>query len=278
MTVMHSHFQNQLLAAIPPAEFARLAPDLELLAMPVGQVLCESGAPLHYAYFPTGCILSLQYLTKGGSSIEIAGIGREGMLGIPLFLGGNNTPGRAFVRTDGEAYRIKAAPLKREFERGGKTMRLLLRYTHARLTQTSLNLVCNRLHSTEQKFCRQLLVTLDRTASDELKITQELLGSMLGVRREGITEAAGNLQKLGLIHYHRGHIKVIDRAGLERMVCDCYEEGKKEFDRLMLPVTQNRPNFLRRTGDRKVPAAWQGVTAQRAADEDTGTAHSRAST
>lgn len=236
MINLHSVCQNRILAALPSDAFERIADNLELVAMPFGKVLCESGEPLHYGYFPTTSIFSLQYLIKNGSSIEIAGIGNEGMLGISNFLGSDSTPSRAFVRTAGHAYRIRAAHLKHEFDQNGKTMSLLLRYTQAFLTQSSQAVVCNRLHSIEQQLCRFLLLTIDRTASNELAVTQELIASMLGVRREGITEVAGRLQRMGLISYQRGHIKVIDRAGLEQRACECYEAGKKEFNRLMSPV------------------------------------------
>lgn len=239
MINLHNAFQNRLLAALPRDTFERIADHLELIPMPLGKVLCESGESLHYGYFPTTSIFSLQYLIRNGSSIEIAGVGNEGMLGISLFLGGDSTPSRAFVRTAGYAYRLRSTVLKQEFDYGGKTMQLLLKYTQARLTQSSQAVVCNRLHTIEQQFCRFLLLTIDRTSSHDLAVTQELIGSMLGVRREGITEVAGRLQKMGLINYQRGHIKVVDRAGLEELSCECYEAGKREFNRLMSPVSRD---------------------------------------
>jgi CRP-like cAMP-binding protein len=228
--------QNHLLAALPAAEFERLKPHLELVHMPLGDVLCESGGRLHYVYFPTSAIVSLHYILENGASSEIAGVGNEGMLGISLFMGGETTPSWATVQTAGHGYRLKAALMLQEFNHAGPVQRLLLRYTQALIMQISQTAVCNRHHTIEQQLCRWLLLTLDRLDSQELTMTQELIASMLGVRREGITEAAGKLQNAGIIRYRRGHIMVLDRSGLETHVCECYSVVKKEFDRLFCDV------------------------------------------
>jgi CRP-like cAMP-binding protein len=201
--------------------------------MTLGDVLYESGDQLRHVYFPITCILSLLYVMEDGASAEIAVVGNEGILGISLFMGGNTTPSRAVVQSAGHAYRLKADLLKNEFERYGPTMHLLLRYTQALITQMAQTAVCNRHHSIDQQLCRWLLLSLDRLASNELRMTQELIANMLGVRREGVTEAAGHLQADGLIHYSRGHIKVLDRAKLEERVCECYAVVKKEYERLL---------------------------------------------
>ncbi|MBI3345464.1 MAG: Crp/Fnr family transcriptional regulator [Gammaproteobacteria bacterium] len=239
MADANSPNQNHLVAALPTAEFERLAPHLELVAMPLGEVLYESGGKLQHVYFPTTAIVSLQYIMESGASAEIAGVGNEGILGISLFMGGETTPSRAVVQTAGYGYRLKAQLMMQEFNRAGLMMRLLLRYTQALLTQTAQTAVCNRHHSVEQQLCRWLLLTLDRLPANELTMTQELIAGMLGVRREGITEAAGHLQQAGCIRYRRGHITVLDRPGLESRVCECYAVVKKEFDRLLCDV-QNR--------------------------------------
>lgn len=238
MSIVHTPSQNHLLAALLNAEFDRLSPHLELVPMRLGDVLYESGEKMQYAYFPTTSIISLHYLLEGGGSSEIAGVGNEGLLGIALFMGGNTTPSRAVVQTGGYAYRLKAQILMDEFNRGGAMLHLLLRYTQALITQMSQTAVCNRHHSVEQQLCRWLLLTLDRMPTNELTITQELIANTLGVRREGITEAAGKLQQAGYISYRRGHITVLDRAGLESKVCECYEVVKKEFARLLSDVRQ----------------------------------------
>ena len=235
----HGPNQNHIVAALPTAEFERLAPHLELVAMPLGEVLYESGGKLQHVYFPTTAIVSLQYIMESGASAEIAGVGNEGILGISLFMGGETTPSRAVVQTAGHGYRLKAQSMMQEFNRAGLMMRLLLRYTQALLTQMAQTAVCNRHHSVEQQLCRWLLLTLDRLSSNELTMTQELIAGMLGVRREGITEAAGHLQHAGCIRYRRGHITVTDRPGLESRVCECYAVVKKEFNRLLNDV-QNR--------------------------------------
>ena len=229
----HTPKQNLLLASLPAEIFERLAPQLELISMPLGEVLYESGGQLQHVYFPTTAILSLHYVMEDGASAEIAGVGNEGVLGISLFMGGNTTPSRATVQTAGSGYRLKSQLMLEEFNRVGAMHKLLLRYTQALITQISQTAVCNRHHSVEQQLCRWLLLTLDRLPSNELTMTQELIASMLGVRREGITETAGNLQRAGLISYRRGHITVINRAGLETHTCECYSVVKKEFHRLL---------------------------------------------
>jgi len=228
--------QNYLLAALPTAEFERIASHLELVAMPLGEVLYESSGQLQHVYFPTTAIVSMHYVMENGASSEIAGVGNEGVLGISLFMGGNTTPSRAIVQTAGHGYQLKARLLMEEFNRGGLMQHLLLRYTQALMTQISQTAVCNRHHSVEQQLCRWLLLTLDRLPSNELTMTQELIASMLGVRREGITEAAGHLQQAGFIRYRRGHITVLDRSGLESRVCECYAVVKKEHDRLLCDI------------------------------------------
>ena len=233
MPQAHAPRDNHLLAALPTAEFARLAPHLELVSMPLGEVLYESGQQLRHVYFPTTSIVSLLYMLEGGASAEIAIVGNEGILGISLFMGGETTPSRAVVQSAGHGYRLKAELLKREFGRAGPVMNMLLRYTQALITQMAQTAVCNRHHSIEQQLCRWLLLSLDRLSSLELRMTQELIANMLGVRREGVTEAAGNLRRAGAIRYSRGHITVLDRAHLERDVCECYAVVKREFDRLL---------------------------------------------
>ncbi len=241
MPVEHRTTQNHLLAAFPAAEYERLAPHLELVAMPLGEVLCESGGRMQYVYFPTTCIVSLLYVLEDGASAEIAVVGNEGILGISLLLGGDTTPSRAVVRSAGHAYRLKAQLLQQEFSRAGPVLRLLLRYTQALITQMTQTAVCNRHHSVEQQLCRALLLSLDRLSGNSLTMTQELIANMLGVRREGVTEAAGNLQRAGLIRYSRGHIEVLDRPGLEKAVCECYRVVKLEFDRLLCDIPRGDP-------------------------------------
>ena len=236
----HSPNRNHLLAALPKAEFERLEGHLELVPLLLGDVLYEPGEQLQHAYFPTTAIVSLQYVTESGASAEIAGVGNEGVVGISLFLGGDTTPSSAVVQTAGHAYRLPRGVLKQEFERAGPVMQLLLRYTQALITQMTQTAVCNRHHSVEQQLCRWLLVTLDRIPSGELVMTQELVASMLGVRREGITEAAGRMQSAGFIRYRRGHISVLKRAGLETRSCECYAVVKKELSRLLSDVQQRQ--------------------------------------
>jgi CRP-like cAMP-binding protein len=223
--------QNHLLAALPVADFDRLAGALERVPMPLGEVLYEPGSALAHVYFPTTAIVSLHYVLDTGASAETAGVGNEGVVGISVFMGGNTTPSSAVVQTAGHGYRLPARVLKEEFARGGLMQRLLLRYTQALLTQMSQTAACNRHHSVEQQLCRWFLLTLDR-----MVMTQELVASMLGVRREGITEAAGRLQDAGYIRYRRGHISVIDRGGLEAKSCECYGVVKTEIHRLLNDV------------------------------------------
>jgi CRP-like cAMP-binding protein len=233
MAVGPSPHQNHLLDALPRGDYERVASHLELVPLQLGDVLYESGVKLRHVYFPTTCIISLLYVMEDGASAEIAVVGNEGILGISLFMGGNTTPSRAIVQSAGHAFRLKADLLKNEFERHGPTMHLLLRYTQALITQMAQTAVCNRHHSVDQQLCRWLLLSLDRLASNELSMTQELIANMLGVRREGVTEAAGRLQDAGLIRYQRGRITVLDRPRLEARSCECYQVVKTEFDRLL---------------------------------------------
>lgn len=228
--------ENRLLGALSDAELGRWAPHLEPIEMPLGEVLYEPGSRLSHVYFPTTSIVSLLYVMEDGASAEIAVVGNEGIVGISLFMGGESTPSRALVQSAGRGFRLKAALMLQEFNRGGPVLHLLLRYTQALITQMSQTAVCNRHHSLDQQLCRWLLLSLDRLQAKELVMTQELIANMLGVRREGVTEAAGKLQQAGLIRYQRGHITVLDRAGLERRTCECYAVVKKEYDRL-LPST-----------------------------------------
>ena len=229
----HSPKDNQLLAALPPGDYKRLLAHLELVPLPLGWALYESGSVQGFAYFPTTSIVSLLYVMQDGSSAEIAVVGNEGAVGIALFMGGESTPSRAVVQSAGFGYRLKGSRLKREFERGGPLQYLLLRYTQALITQMAQTAVCNRHHSVEQQLCRWLLLSLDRLPSNVLTMTQELIANMLGVRREGVTEAAGKLQAEGLIQYTRGKITVLNRARLEARVCECYAVVKRESDRLL---------------------------------------------
>lgn len=233
MSDLHDPRQNHLLDALLVAEYDRLFPHLELVQMPLGEALYESGGRLQHIYFPTTSIVSLLCVMEDGASAEIAVVGNEGILGISLFMGGETTPSRAVVQSAGYGYRLKAQLLKQEFNRAGPMMHLLLRYTQALITQMAQTAVCNRHHSVEQQLCRWLLLSLDRLSVDELTMTQELIANMLGVRREGVTGAAGKLHRAGLIDYRRGHIKVLDRPGLEARVCECYQVVKTEFDRLL---------------------------------------------
>src|SRR5450432_3513817 len=235
MSSPHSPKQNHLLAALPAEDFARLLPDLELMAMPLGWAVYESGAHMGYLYFPTTSIVSLLYVMESGGSAEIAITGNEGLVGISLFMGGDSTPSRAVVQSAGNGYRLKASILTREFALGGHLQHLALRYTQALITQMAQTAVCNRHHSVDQQLCRWLLLSLDRLPGDELVMTQELIANMLGVRREGVTAAAFSLQQAGLIRYARGHITVLSRAGLEKRTCECYAVVKKEYDRLLPP-------------------------------------------
>lgn len=229
----HHPRQNHLLAVLPDSDYERVLPQLELVPLPLGLAVYESGRGQGYVYFPTNSIVSMLYVMEDGSSAEIAVVGNDGLVGIALFMGGETTSSRAVVQSAGYGYRLKAAALKKEFERGGELQHLLLRYTQALITQMAQTAVCNRHHSLEQQLCRWLLLSLDRLPSNELRMTQELIANMLGVRREGVTEAAGKLQKDGLITYSRGHITVIDRPALEKRVCECYAVVKNEMDRLL---------------------------------------------
>lgn len=225
--------KNQLLAALPDVEWQRWLPQLESVELRLGQVLYESGDKLSHVYFPTTAIASLLYVMENGASAEIAVIGNEGIVGISLFMGGESTPSRAVVQSAGLGYRLTAQAMKDEFNRAGPVMHLLLRYTQALITQMTQTAVCNRHHSLDQQLCRWLLVSLDRLQGSELVMTQELIANMLGVRREGVTEAAHKLQEEGLIRYARGHISVLSRQGLEKRACECYAVVKKEYDRLL---------------------------------------------
>lgn len=233
MLAPHTPKQNYLLAALPDADYERLLPHLELLPLELGWALYESGSQQGYVYFPTASIVSLLYVMEDGSSAEIAVVGNEGVVGIALFMGGETTPSRAVVQSAGYGCRLRASFLKMEFERGGPLQYLLLRYTQALITQMAQTAVCNRHHAVEQQPCRWLLLSLDRLPSNELTMTQELIANMLGVRREGVTEAAGHLQAAGLIHYSRGKITVLDRSKLEARVCECYAVVKREYGRLL---------------------------------------------
>lgn len=229
--------QNHLLAALPAAELQAFSGELELVSVPLGQMLYEPGTQLRHAYFPTTSIVSLHYVTASGASAESAGVGNEGIVGVSLFMGGDTVPSSAVVQTAGQAYRLDRWVLQREFNRATALQRLLLRYTQALMTQMAQSAVCNRHHSVEQQLCRWLLLTMDRIPSRELVMTQELVASMLGVRRESVTEAAGKLQQAGYIQYRRGHISVLDRKGLERHACECYGVVKKELTRLLTDVS-----------------------------------------
>jgi CRP-like cAMP-binding protein len=224
---------NRLLDVLPDDEWQRWLPHLELIEMPLGKVMYESGVRLTHMYFPTSSIVSLLYVMEDGASAEIAVVGPEGLVGVSLLLGGESTPSRAVVQSAGQGVRLKSSVMTESFNRTGAVMHLLLRYTQALITQMAQTAVCNRHHSLDQQLCRWLLLSLDRLSSSELVMTQELIANMLGVRREGVTEAAGHLQEAGLIRYRRGRITVLDRVGLEKRVCECYAVVKKEYDRLL---------------------------------------------
>lgn len=239
MSSSHDPKQNHLLAALPAEDCARLLPDLEFTLMPLGWPVYESGVPMDYVYFPTTCIVSLLYVMENGESAEIAITGNEGLVGISLFMGGESTSSRAVVQSAGECYRLKAKILKREFEQGGSLQQLALRFTQALIAQMVQTGACNRHHTLEQQLCRWLLLSLDRLAGNDVTMTQQLIANMLGVRREGVIEAAGKLQQDGLIQYSSGHITVLNRLNLEHRVCECYDVVKKEIERLFayeLPV------------------------------------------
>ncbi len=236
----HNPKQNALLAGLPNDDYERLLPHLELVPMPLGLAVCEAGVEMEFVYFLTSSIVSQLYESRDGTATETAVIGHEGLVGVTLFMGGGTSLNRAVVKSAGYGFRLKAKMLKDEFYRGGALQSLLLRYTQALLTQMSQTAVCNRHHSVVQQLCRWLLLSLDRLPSNEMSMTQELIGNMLGVRRESVADAAGKLQDEGLIHYTRGHISVLNRVGLEARVCECYAGVKSEYDRL-LPSTRKTP-------------------------------------
>ncbi|MCX7195456.1 MAG: Crp/Fnr family transcriptional regulator [Proteobacteria bacterium] len=249
ITCLQETIHNYLLAAAQADEFERLKPHLEFVQMPLGSILYESGDRLQHVWFPTTAVVSLQYIMEDGASTQIAGVGNEGVLGVSLFMGGAATPSRAIVQTGGCGYRIKAGVVLQEFNRAESLHGLSLLYIQALITQMSLIAACNRHHSIEQQLCRWLLLTLDQLTSNELIMTQELIASMLGVRREGITEAAGNLKNAGFINYRRGHITVLDRSGLEMLSCECYQVIKKEFNCLL--STYSTARYAHSQGCRK---------------------------
>jgi CRP-like cAMP-binding protein len=244
MASPHSPKKNHILAALPAEDYARLLPDLELIPMPLGWAVYESGGHMSYLYFPTSSLVSLLYVMEDGASAEIAITGNEGLVGISLFMGGETTPSRAVVQSAGNGYRLSANVAKREFAAGGHLQHFALRYTQALITQMAQTAVCNRHHALDKQLCRWLLLSIDRLEGDELKMTQELIANMLGVRREGVTEAASKLQADGLIQYRRGHIKVLDRARLEKRVCECYAVVKREYDRLLPYKIPGLPNTV----------------------------------
>jgi CRP-like cAMP-binding protein len=233
---MPSPKQNRLLAALSAVELKRIRRHLEPVDMPLGDVVYESGRQLDHVYFPTNSIVSLLYVLESGASAEIAVVGNEGVVGVSIFMGGETTPSRAVVQSAGSAYRLPAIVMRTEFNRGGAMQHLMLRYTQALITQMAQTAVCNRHHSVDQQLCRWLLLSVDRLTSPEITMTQELIANMLGVRREGVTEAAGKLQKAGVISYRRGHIKVLDRRRLEGMSCECYDVVRRETARLLPQV------------------------------------------
>jgi CRP-like cAMP-binding protein len=239
----HDPRENHLLAALPSEVMGRIEAQLESVEMPLGKVLYESGAALRHVYFPTDCIVSLLYVLESGASAEISVVGNEGLIGLALFMGGETTPSRAIVQSGGQAYRLRGAVMKEEFNRHGELLVLMLRYTQALITQMAQTAVCNRHHSIDQQLCRWLLLSLDRLPTNQLVMTQELIANMLGVRREGVTEAAGKLQDLGVIEYSRGKITVLNRPRLEALSCECYKVVRTETDRLLpyLPRLKGLP-------------------------------------
>jgi CRP-like cAMP-binding protein len=264
---VNSPSQNHLLSSLSTAELQRLLPDLESVEMQLGDVLYESGGKMQYVFFPTTSIVSLFYVLEDGASTEIAAVGNEGILGISIFMGGDTTTSRAVVQSAGFGYRLKVQSLKREFERVGPLFRLLLRYTQALMTQMTQMAVCNRHHSLEQQLCRRLLFSLDRLPNDSLIMTQELIANMLGVRREGVTAAAGNLQRAGLIRYSRGRIDILDRSGLEDAVCECYAVVKLEFNRLLSDNCQSDPFHALREPENEVELDAIGAYAKQTSVE-----------
>jgi len=238
MDVASDPRKNRLLAALPAADWQRWLPQLQAVEMPLGHVLCESGRLPTHVYFPTTAIVSLLYVMENGASAEIAVVGNEGIVGVSLFMGGGSTPSRAVVQSAGLGFRMNGQAIKTEFNQSPAVVHLLLRYTQAMITQMAQTAACNRHHSVDKQLCRWLLLSLDRLPGNEIIMTQELIANMLGVRREGVTEAALKLQEAGLIRYVRGHITVLDRQGLEKRTCECYATVKKEYDRLLLPVAK----------------------------------------
>ena len=251
MSALHTPNQNHLIAAVPTVEFEQLAGSLELVSMMLGQVLYEPGMQLRHAYFPTTAVVSLNYVTLSGACAETTGVGREGMVGIALFMGGGTTPSSAVVQTAGHGYRLDRSSLMRAFEREGQLRRLLLRYTQAMITQISQTAACNRHHSVEQQLSRWLLSTVDRSPQGELVTTQELVASLLGVRRESITQAAGALQDGGYIRYRRGHIAVLDPIGLQACACECYGVVKQELHRLLNEPRLRQGDAMPEPGERR---------------------------
>jgi CRP-like cAMP-binding protein len=247
--------QNHLLAALPTAEFERVAAHLELADLPLGEVLYEPGREMSHAYFPVTSVISLHYVMESGVSAESAGVGNEGMVGISLFMGGDSTSSSAVVLIAGQGYRLPSQLLQKEFNRGGLMQDLLLRYTQSLMTAMTQTAVCNRHHSVEQQLCRWLLLTLDRTPTRDLIMTQQLVANMLGVRREGITGAAGDLQQAGFIRYRRGHITILDPVGLESRACECYAVAKKELQRLLSDVQYRQGGVMSDGGSSLASAA-----------------------
>lgn len=236
MSDLYSQRQNHLLAALPVSDYKRLSAQLELVHLPQGKVLCDAGAALNYVYFPTTAIISLLYVTEDGGCAETAVVGSEGMLGVSVFMGSESTPSQVVVQNAGSAYRLNKQILKQEFDRSSTVRHVLLRYTQALITHMAQTAVCNRHHSVDQQLCRWLLLNLDRSPTNVLAMTHELIANKLGVRREGVTDAAGKLRSAGVISYNRGHITVLDRARLEDRSCECYGVVKDEFDRLLVPA------------------------------------------
>jgi CRP-like cAMP-binding protein len=255
MQLTRTPLQNRLLAALPADAQHRLFPHLELVFMPLGTVLYESGDALRFAYFPTDAIVSLLYVMENGASAEISVVGNDGFAGVALFLGGDSTPSRAVVQSAGYSYRLIGECLKEELNRHSKMLMLMLRYTQSLITQMAQTAVCNRHHTIDQQLCRWLLLSLDRLPSNQLTMTQELIANMLGVRREGVTDAAGKLHRLGVIEYSRGHITVLDRPKLEQLVCECYGVVKKEADRLLPTIHPHHHVQSEMTPDRERQAA-----------------------
>lgn len=242
MSKLHNPKQNHLLAALHAADYARLAPDLKLITMPLGESVYEAGVAMDYVYFPTTCMVSLLYVMANGDSAEIAVVGNDGLVGVSVFMGGEGMSSRAVVQNAGECYRLKAKAMQREFARGGSLQYLALRFTQALIAQMVQTGACNRHHTLEQQLCRWLLLTLDRLPGNEVTMTQQLIGNMLGVRRAGVTEATGTLEKNGLIRYSGGRITVLNRAKLEQRACECYDVVKKEIKRLLaFEIPANAP-------------------------------------